>query len=405
MEERQGDRPRRVLLLDPNSNSLPYDSALAGALAAAGCEVELVVSPFLYEPARPIAAVRRTEHFFRPIDSPLARTLGIARQARPRQALKAASYPLDWLRLLARLRRRPPDVVHVQWSLWPALDQRIWRRLQARGLPVVYTAHNLLPHAAAPDDARRYGRLYATADAVIVHSDRSARELSARFGLPADRLHVAPHGPLLEEEPALPRLEARRRLGLPATDPLILFAGLIEPYKGLADLVDAFLLVAAARPAARLVVAGRPNASVAAHQAALARAGLTDQARFDLRFLPSADLAAYLCAADVVALPYREVTTSGMLMAARRFGSPVVATAVGDLAALIDDGATGLLVPPADPPALAAALIRLLADPALAARLGAAGQQAALTRQSWPVAAQRTLAAYDAARLRRAVAR
>jgi glycosyltransferase involved in cell wall biosynthesis len=370
-------------------------------LAATGREVELVVSPFLYEPARPIAAVRRTEHFFRAIDSPLARTLGVTRRGRPRQALKAAAYPLDWLRLLARLRRHPPDIVHVQWSLWPALDERLWRRLQARGLPVVYTTHNLLPHAAAPGDARRYGRLYATADAVIVHSDRSAQELSARFGLPADRLHVAPHGPLLEEEPALPIVEARQRLSLPPTDPLILFAGLIEPYKGLADLVDAFRLVAAARPAARLVVAGRPNASVAAHQTALARAGLTDRARFDLRFLPSADLAAYLCAADVVALPYREVTTSGMLMAARRFGRPVVATAVGDLAALIDDGATGLLVPPADPPALAAALLGLLADPVLAARIGGAGRQEALTRHSWGVAAERTLAAYEAARRRR----
>jgi glycosyltransferase involved in cell wall biosynthesis len=105
-------------------------------------------------------------------------------------------------------------------------------------------------------------------------------------------------------------------------------------------------------------------------------------------------LAAYLCAADVTVLPYRSVTSSAMLLAARRFGCPVVATDVGDLGEIVVDGETGLLVPPARPERLASALERLLADPELADRLGRAGQAAALGAEGWPAAARATIALY-----------
>jgi glycosyltransferase involved in cell wall biosynthesis len=128
-------------------------------------------------------------------------------------------------------------------------------------------------------------------------------ELATRFGLAPAQIHVAPHGPLLEAAPALDPAAARRQVGLPATAPLILFTGLIEPYKGLADLVAAFGQIAREHPTAHLVIAGRPNMPVRPYRAVLAAAGLRQRAHFDLRYLPQADLAAYLCAATVVVLP------------------------------------------------------------------------------------------------------
>ena len=388
------DRSPRVLLLDPNANTPPYDRALCRALTASGCRVELATAPFLYD-ALPRPTGYRLHHaFFRLASGPLGRRLALADRPVPRRLLKLVEYPLDWAVLLARLARRPPDVLHVQWSASPALEEHGWRWLRRRGVPIVYTAHDLAPPDARPADLARHGRLYRAADAVIVHSRRTAATLADRFGVPFERIAVVPHGPLLEEEPELGRAEARRRLSLPLAAQLVLFAGLIEPYKGLDDLVDAFAALAAAWPEARLVVAGRPNAPFGPYRRALDARGLLDRTHLDLRYLAQAELASYLCAADVVALPYRRTTTSGVLAAARRFGRPVVATAVGDLAELIDDGETGLLVPPGDPPALAAALAHLLADPALAARLGEGGRRRTLTDQSWDVAARRTLDVY-----------
>jgi glycosyltransferase involved in cell wall biosynthesis len=162
----------------------------------------------------------------------------------------------------------------------------------------------------------------------------------------------------------------------------------------LADLIAAFAPVAARRPRARLVVAGKPNESFEPYHQQLRSLDLADRATLDLRFLPEPDLAAYLCAADVVALPYRATTASGLLFAARRFGCPVVATDVGDLGEVMVDGECGLLAPPANPDRLATAIERLLADPSLAERLGQAGQAAAFGPEGWPEAARRTLALY-----------
>ncbi|HZO24546.1 MAG TPA: glycosyltransferase family 4 protein [Chloroflexota bacterium] len=381
-------------MVDPNANTPPYDRALVQALARAGCRVELLTSRFLYEDLPRPAAVTLDECFFRLAGSGFADRLSLTHRPAARRALKAAEYPLDWLLTVPRIARRPPDVVHVQWSVQPTLDLLLWRVLRRLRIPIVYTAHNLVPHHAGSTDAARYGQLYRAADAVVVHSERSAHALHTTWGVHADRIAIVPHGPLLEAHPPIERAAARQQLGLPQNAELVLFAGLIEPYKGLADLIAAFGTLAARRPLARIVVAGKPNEPFATYQHQLAALGLLDRATLNLRFLPEPVLAAYLSAADVVVLPYRATTSSGLLFAARRFGRPIVATDVGDLGVVILDGETGLLVPPENPARLGAAVERLLADPALADRLGAAGQRAALGPETWTEAARRTVALY-----------
>ncbi|MGE3912998.1 MAG: glycosyltransferase, partial [Chloroflexota bacterium] len=210
-----------------------------------------------------------------------------------------------------------------------------------------------------------------------------------------DRIAVIPHGPLFESTAPLDRLAARRQLGLPPDAELVLFAGLIEPYKGLDDLIVAFGDLAARRPQARLVIAGKPNERFVRYQQLLRDHRVLDRAILDLAFLPEPRLAAYLCAADVVVLPYRETTASGLLFAARRFGRPVVATAVGDLEEIVVDGESGLLAPASNPARLGEGIERLLRDPALAARLGAAGQRAAFGAESWQSAAERLVTFYQ----------
>ena len=388
-------------MLDPNASTPPYDRALCAALARAGCKVTLTTTRFLYEDLPPPRGFRVDEAFFGLVGGRVGRWLGVTSatpsRARARRLLKAVEYPLDWALLITRVARARPDVVHVQWAVAPELDLRVWELLRRSGVPIAFTAHNLLPHDVRPNDAERYGRLYRAADALIVHGGRTADALAERWGIPRERIVVAPHGPLLEDEPELGRGAARRRLGLQPDAPLVLFAGLIEPYKGLDDLIAAFVSLAHSHPEARLVIAGKPNVPLAAVRAGLAQHGLAEQTILDARFLPQSELAAYLCAADVVALPYREATSSGLLLAARRFGRPVVATAVGDLAELVVDGVSGRVVPPRDPDALAAALDDLVSNPTLAERLGAAGKRAAFEQGGWDLAARRTLGAYRSA--------
>ena len=387
-------RPLRVLQVDPNANTPPYDRALCDALAAAGCEVTLLTSRFLYEQLDQPSIYVVDERFFQVAGSRMAQRLGVARVPAVRRALKAAEYPLDWLLALGTLPTLRPDIVHVQWSFEPRLDRLIWQRIKRQGVPLVYTVHNLLPHDARPGDAARYGALYRLADGLVAHSERSAQVLRERWQIPAERVAVSPHGPLFVGVRPLDRPQARRDLGLPPDAELILFGGLIEPYKGLADLIDAFGQLARSRPNARLVVAGKPNEPFQAYREQLHALGIADRVILDLAFLPEPRLGAYLCAADVVVLPYRATTASGLLLGARRFGCPVVATAVGDLAEVIVDGEGGLLSSPSDPDALRRNIERLLVDRELAGRLGAAGQRAAFGAEGWPAAADKTVNFY-----------
>jgi glycosyltransferase involved in cell wall biosynthesis len=106
-------------------------------------------------------------------------------------------------------------------------------------------------------------------------------------------------------------------------------------------------------------------------------------------YVPFDDVSRYVAAADVMVLPYRAVSQSGVLYLALAMGLPVVATRVGALAEVLEDGGNALIVPPDSAAELAAALIRLLGDPGLRARLAMGGRRLA-EQHSWPAIAAAT---------------
>src|SRR6187402_190296 len=181
-------RPLRVVQVDPNANTPPYDRALCDALAAAGCEVTLLTSRFAYEQLDDPSIYVVDERFFRLASSRAAGRLRLSAVPALRRALKGAEYPLDWLLALNGLPAQRPDVVHIQWSFEPRLDRLIWQRVKRLGVPLVYTVHNLLPHNSRAGDAAYYGELYRLSDGLVVHSERSATILRDEWQIPAERI-------------------------------------------------------------------------------------------------------------------------------------------------------------------------------------------------------------------------
>jgi glycosyltransferase involved in cell wall biosynthesis len=194
-------------------------------------------------------------------------------------------------------------------------------------------------------------------------------------------VHVIPHGAL----DALTAVEGAppAELGAPA-GPVVLFFGLIRPYKGLDVLLEAWR--AADRGAAELWVVGMPRIDPSFI------AG--PNVKTALRFVSGAELAGAFRAADLVVLPYREIDQSGVLFTALAFGKPLLLTTVGGFSEI--DAAEH--VPPGDPDALADALTRLLADPARLDELAAASRAAAAGPYSWDAIARRTLELYASLR-------
>ncbi len=224
-------------------------------------------------------------------------------------------------------------------------------------------------------------------DAVIAHSEHGAERLRTEVGLDPRRVRVVPHGAfdyltrLPEERPLPAELEG-------AEGPVILFFGLLRPYKGIDVLLEAFRSV----PDAELWIVGNPRMDVAPLR------GLADEApgrvRFLTRFVEDAEIPAIFRRADVLALPYRDIEQSGVLYTGLAFGKPMVLTDVGGFAELVAQG-VARAVPPADSGALAAALRELTADEAARAELAEAARRAAAGPYSWDEAARRTLDLYE----------
>lgn len=160
------------------------------------------------------------------------------------------------------------------------------------------------------------------------------------------------------------RREARRALGLPEEARIITFVGGLDRRKGLYELLAAFEQIAAAPgdgAPVHLVLVGAGSGRRAAEQAA-ARPGLADRIHIT-GSRPLAEVARYVSAGDLLALPSYAEGTPNVVLEALAAARPVVATSVGGIPDVISPGRTGLLVPPRDVPALAAALRDALARP------------------------------------------
>ena len=188
----------------------------------------------------------------------------------------------------------------------------------------------------------------------------------------------------------------RLRRGIPLDARLVLCVARIDPQKGQDVLLRA--IAALGRPDVHVALVG--PVTVAGFDQSLRgiaeEAGLTGRVHRlgSLRF-SDPDLAAVYRAADVFALPSRHEPFGIVLLEAWAASRPVVASRVGGVPDFVTDGATGLLVPPEDPRALAAALGRALSEPGLAESLAAAGHREARDRYDWRAVARRVLSIYD----------
>jgi glycosyltransferase involved in cell wall biosynthesis len=383
----------KITMVDPGNFTPVYDANLCHFLAFRGHEIKLATSEFLFEPVPPLEGYQVENDFFRH----LARFAPLTGRRIVRQLLKAAAYPIDIARWSSKASRSLPDVVHVQWSLLPLLDARIYARLRRAGTRVVYTAHDVQPLPGSTWSSAGFPDLHRMMDAVIVHAEEGRRRLIDDHGVPASRVHVVPMGgPGAYAPEPLPRDEARRRLGLQPDAPYLLFFGLIKKHKGLDVLLDALALALPKRPDLRLLVAGEAMGSWHPYARQIARLGLGPSIDLHLGYVPNEMMPVYFGASDVVVLPYREIFQSMVLLAAYGLERPVIATRVGGLPELVQEGVTGLLVRPSDPRALAETLIQATADPTRLAVMGAAGALLAQDQHSWGRIAARHEEIYEA---------
>lgn len=287
---------------------------------------------------------------------------------------------------------RPADVLHANYWLSGMAGHQLKHQLD---VPLVSTFHTLARVKADtgdPEPGRRAeleAEIIHCSDAVLASCTAEAQQLQRYYGAEPSRMEVVPPGVDHALFSPGPRSGARAAVGL-GSHPVLLFVGRVQPLKGLDVAVRA--LAALARRDARLVVIGGPSgpdghAELDRIRTRARHLGVGDRMQF-VAPQPHHVLSTYYRAADVVLVPSRSESFGLVALEAGACSTPVVASAVGGLATLVDHGRTGFLVPDREPAGFAAAVDRLLADPVEAVAMG--NRAAALARAySWAGAAGR----------------
>jgi len=226
------------------------------------------------------------------------------------------------------------------------------------------------------------GRTVAVSDTLADHISKDLGVARARIGTIANGVSFTPG-----ERPTL-----RRELGLEPDDRLLVAVGNLYPVKGHRYLIDALAILAARYPRLHLAISGRGHLAGALTAQAIAR-GIGD--RVHLLGLRS-DIPSVLAAGDIFVMPSLSEALPLSLLEAMFARLPIVATDVGDVSVALDGGAAGVLVEPANAPALAIAIARLLEDPSGASVVAQRALERARAEYDVRQMVQRYLAAYSA---------
>lgn len=253
--------------------------------------------------------------------------------------------PLNWIKTGNRLRKERPDIIVVRYWLpfmGPALGTILRRVRRNRHTRIVCIADNIIPHEKRPGD-RLFTKYFVKAcDAFVTMSEKVMADLrSVEKNKPAQLVRH----PLYDNfgDP-VSKQEARKHLGLPENDKIILFFGFIRHYKGLDLLLDAMRELKGT--GTRLMVAGEFYEDEKPYREQIEKLGIRDQLILRTDFIPDSEVRYYLCAADAVIQPYRQATQSGVTPLAYHFEKPMVVTDVGGLPDLVPNEKAGLVVEP-----------------------------------------------------------
>ena len=317
----------------------------------------------------------------------------------PRRILKFFEAMLNLTALAARFFFTPPDVIHVQylpmlkWRL--PLDLWFLELCRRRGSKIILTVHDLLPHDTAEVYKETFHRLYQRVDGIICHSDHIKTRLEDEFAVPAEKIDVIPHGPFFYDLPDTGSEATLQGLGVEPGKALVLWQGIIFPYKGVDLLLNAWQKVEARNENACLVIAGTGAPELLEQiREQISQLGLK-HVHSEFRFITTEELVALYRAAGIVVYPYRAITTSGALATGLALGKAIVASDLPVFRELLVSRENALLVDPHHSEELAGVLTELIENRELREELAEKVRAMNFGDRSWIAIAKKTAQVYE----------
>jgi len=344
-----------------------YLSQLATALAKTDNEVVVLMSRYLYDKSHyPDDKVKHILFDFHP-------TYG--------RALLSIINPVTYFRLLRIINSEKPDVIHL---LFEDTLAAITLCLAKRKYPIILTEHDPTPHAGESIFVRinwslaRF-LLEGFSSKIIVHGNNLKDVLLLR-GIPETKIVVIPHG----DYSYYTKWQDEKIEPDGAT---MLFFGLIRDYKGLNYLIKAIPAVCSHCPEAKVIIAGEGDFSK--YEAMEEYQAYRSAFEVHNGYIPDEDVAPLFQRASVVVLPYTDASQSGIIPIAYAFQKPVIVTDVGSIAEVVEQGKTGIIIPPKDENALADAIISILGNKRMCDEMARNAYRFMKENLSWIVIAKR----------------
>jgi beta-1,4-mannosyltransferase len=264
-------------------------------------------------------------------------------------------------------------------------------------IKIVWTAHNLASHETLFPRIDYFCRFTVAhlADSVIAHCDAAKDEIINNFQIKnINKVSVVYHGNYVEYyENSVSKSDARQTLGLTENDLVFLFLGLIRPYKGVLELIEAFLTLESIDKQLTIAgrVAGKSVDDTFAKQIQL-KSEASSQIMYRPEFVPDDKIQVYMNACDIVVFPYRDVLTSGAVVLAMSFGKPCIAPKKGCIGETLNESGA-FLYDPAQDNGLSEAMNQALVNRAALSQMGQYNQQA-VEAWNWDAIAQQTDSIY-----------
>jgi glycosyltransferase involved in cell wall biosynthesis len=313
-----------------------------------------------------------------------------------RRVLKLLESLLNLAVLSVRFFISPPDIVHVQFL--PMLTERLpldlWfvRLCQLRGSRIVLTVHDLLPHNTGQSHKQIFHDLYQMVDRIICHSDSVKVRLAEEFAMSKEKVSVIAHGPFFYDLP--PTEQALQSFTLDPRKLLVLWQGILSPYKGIDLLLEAWQLVEAATEEGHLLIVGTGSSELLEQIHEQIHHLKLERVQLHPRFISAEELVALYRAADIVVYPYRAITTSGALATGLALGKTIIASDLPVFRELLTDKKSALLIDPQNSIGFANSLTELLNNTPLREQLAEDVRKMNFGEESWQSIAAKTIECY-----------
>lgn len=299
------------------------------------------------------------------------------------------------------IRQEKYDVVHFQFFRRRRIESLYFVMLKIMRIRLTHTVHDISPLDESKLDHLFNLLVYKASDILIVHSNSNKKSLAQQMKLDEKKIKVMPHGDFDNYIPdkVLSKSEAREFFGLSPEHNVVLFFGAIKEYKGLDILSNSLPLASLKIDKLAVIIAGEAGDAetkkiVLECKDILSKLPKEVMVVFNDKFIPVTEVAKYFIASDVVVLPYRRVTHSGIPHLAYSFGRPIIAANVGDFKEIIEEGKSGFVLASNTHENLSEKIIQAFSDKPKLIEMGKYVRNFCATKYSWKDSAESLIPVY-----------